>query len=234
MISIKKILSQKIKHILKRIVRPKLFYFLSSSTKPISKYYGFDRGAPIDRFFIEDFLKRNKDHIQGACLELLNNSYTKKFGNERVLKSDILDIDITNKDATIIDDLRKLETIKDNSYDCIILTQVLQFIDDVDIAIAQCYRILKQNGTLLITLPSISRIDCISGVEGDFWRFTQASAKYIIEKKFESRKTLIESSGNARLGIYFYAGLSIEDISKRILKKNDPNFPLIITIRAIK
>lgn len=232
---IKKILfSESVRKLIRRVIKSYTIYFLRHTTSPLSDYYGFDRGTPIDRFYIENFLKQNQQHIKGVCLELLNDNYTKRYGGERVIKSDILDIDETNKNATIIDDLRHLEKISDETYDCIILTQVFQFIDDVPSAIAECYRVLKKDGVLLVTLPSISRIDCTSGVGGDYWRFTTASAEYLFEKKFSSDKLTISTCGNARLGIYFYAGLSQEDVSKKIFKTNDKNFPLIITVKVIK
>ncbi len=226
--------SESTRKLIRRLVKSYTVYFLRNTTSPLSDYYGFDRGTPIDRFYIENFLKENQEHIKGVCLELLNDNYTKRYGGDMVVKSDVLDIDETNKNATIIDDLRNLKKIVDNTYDCIILTQVLQFIDDVPSAISECHRILKKDGALLVTLPSLSRIDCTSGVNGDYWRFTEASAKYLFEKKFSSEQLKITTFGNVRSGIYFYAGLSQEDVSKKVFKNNDQNFPLIVTIKAIK
>jgi len=226
--------STNIKNFLRRSARPAMVYFLCHTTHPLSNYYGLDRGKPIDRFYIENFLEQNKLYIQGVCLELLNNNYTMIYGGEKVTKSDILDNDELNKKATIIDDLRQLKKISDNVYDCIILTQVFQFIDDVDAGISECYRILKNGGVLLVTLPSLSRIDCVAGVEGDYWRFTEASARYLFGKKFNPARLSISTYGNARSGIYFYAGLAQEDTERKILEDNDHYFPLIITIKAIK
>jgi len=232
---VKKIpLPRQLKKFIRRIIRTPFFYFISSKPQPISSFYGLDRGKPIDRFYIENFLEKNRNLIKGECLELLNNSYTKKYGGEKISKSDILDIEENNTNATIIDDLRKLQTISDNTYDCIILTQVFQFIDDLDSALSACYRILKKEGVLLVTLPSLSRIDCISGVDGDYWRFTKAGAKYLFEKHFSSEKLEIETKGNARSGIYFYSGLAQEDVSRKTLLVDDGNFPLIVTVKATK
>jgi len=227
-------LPDKIKPFLRRIFKPALLYLINLNTTPLSHYYGLDRGKPIDRFYIESFLEKNSKHIKGVCLELLNNNYTKKYGGKEIIKSDILDIEQNNQDATIVDDLRNLQTISDNTYDCIILTQVFQFIDNVESAVFECRRILKKGGVLLVTLPSISRIDCIAGVAGDFWRFTEASARYIFEKKFNPNGLEINSYGNAKTGMYFYAGLAQEDVAKKIFRNNDKNFPVIITVKAIK
>ena len=102
-----------IKFLTKRLIRPKFLYFLSNSTKPISPIYGMERGSPIDRFYIEKFLKSNERYIKGECLELLNNNYTLKYGKEKVSKSDI------DEPPETIDPglLFKLSTIEDNEED---------------------------------------------------------------------------------------------------------------------
>ncbi|MDL2283921.1 class I SAM-dependent methyltransferase [Oxalobacter sp. OttesenSCG-928-P03] len=227
--------SRKLGQFLRRnILKPKWLYFLRSNPHPISEYCGFDRGTPLDRFFIEAFLEKEKINVKGRCLELLDDSYTKRFGSGQVIQNDVLDINPENPNATIIDDLRCLKHIKSDTYDCIILTQVLQFIDDVDSAIAECYRILAPNGVLLATLPALSRADGASGVEADYWRFTTASAKYLFFKVFEKENVVVTSYGNARTGIFFLAGLAIEDVPKRLFMQEDGNFPTIITVTARK
>ena len=47
-------------------------------------------------------------------------------------KGDVLDINRANKDATIHGDIKDLSMIADDTYDCLILTQVLQYVDDLD------------------------------------------------------------------------------------------------------
>lgn len=231
---IENVLRKIYKIVYRYLYKNKYIYLLSSGPMPISGIYGFDRGTPIDRYYIENFLDRNRNHIQGTCLEVLNNTYTKKYGENKVIKSIVLDIDKDNRNATLISDIRNLIGVEDNSVDCIILTQVLQFIDNTQDAISECYRILKPGGVLLATIPSVSRIDCVSKQDGDFWRFTVASAKYTFEQKFNKENIEINSFGNSRIGMYFLAGLALEDTPRRILDKNDVNFPLITTVKAVK
>src|SRR3989344_4011776 len=221
-----------LKRILQKVTKSRWFYFLTKKTYPLSHIYGFDRGVPIDRYYIENFLEKNKKFIKGNCLEILDNSYTAKFGNPT--KSDILDINRDNKKATIHDDLRNLENIKENSYDCIILTQVLQFIDEYEKAIQECKRILKPDGTLLITLPSLSRIYVASGVGNDFWRWTPAGARYVFGKYFEKEKLEIRGFGDVLIGTGFWVGMAKHELNKKELDHWDPNFPVLVTIKAQK
>lgn len=216
-----------------RLMRPAIAWPWLRSLSPISKKYGFDRGKPIDRYYIEKFLQYNTAHIHGICLEVKDNEYTVRYGRE-VERADILDINPKNTKATIHDDLRALTTIPSSSYDCIILTQVLQFIDNYKAAISECYRVLKPEGYLLVTVPFLSRIDIGAGGEGDFWRFTKASTQYIFEKYFPKNNLEINSWGNVLVGLGFWVGLAIEDLPRRKFDYNDPNFPLIISVAAKK
>ncbi len=227
------IIAKNTRFVLSRIFRPRVVYSLLNFKKPISNEYGFDRGTPIDRYYIENFLESNKNLITGNCLELLNSNYTDKFG-KNVIKSNILDINTDNKKATIYGDLRNLSNVPDSTYDCIILTQVFQFIDDVSSAIKECHRILKPGGVLLVTVPTLGRVDCMSGVQGDYWRFTTASASYLFKKYFSTDKLEINSFGNVSAAINFLAGVSLEEVNKEGLDFNDVNFPCLITIKAFK
>src|ERR687895_460818 len=51
---------------------------------PISRNYGFDRGTPIDRHYIERFLTRHAGDVRGRVLEVGDDEYTRRFGGERV------------------------------------------------------------------------------------------------------------------------------------------------------
>jgi len=217
--------------IFRRIFKPGWLYLLSRSLKPLSHNFGSNRGEPIDRYYIEKFLSENKGLIKGACLEIDDNFYTKKFG-DNILKSDVLDINKNNDKANIRADLRNAPEINDHEYDCIILTQVLQFIDEYESTIKECRRILKPGGTLLATLPSISRIDVRAGTKGDYWRFTHASAEFIFSKFFDKNSLEIKSRGNVLVGTAFWVGMAREELSLKKLDYNDPDFPVIITVRA--
>ena len=204
------------------------------STRPISQLYGLDRGNPIDRFYIEAFLESHSNKIKGKVLELLNNSYTRLYGKDKVTCSDVLDIDATNKNATIIANLTAADSIPSDTYDCFILTQTLQFIYDLKSALFHSHRILKSGGVLLVTVPSISRIDCVAGVKGDYWRFTSASLSKLLEEFFVKENVQVRSWGNYLSGFAFWAGISQSELRRAELEFHDENFPVIISGYAEK
>ncbi len=201
---------------------------------PVSRDYGYDRGIPIDRYYIEKFLEKNKTDIRGRVLEIKDRDYAKRFGGHKVTCSDVLDIDRSNKSATICADLRDTNVLPKERYDCIILTQTLQYIDNYQVVIKNLHYMLKKNGVLLCSFPSISRIDSDIGEEGDFWRFTKASARYIFKKHFADNKLQIQAYGNIFINICFLEGISVQEIKAQELDYYDKYFPLIICVRAAK
>src|ERR1700687_4639306 len=59
---------------------------------PISRDFGFARGLPVDRFYIEHFLQQHAGDIKGRVLEIADNAYTVRFGGAQVARSDVLNL----------------------------------------------------------------------------------------------------------------------------------------------
>jgi SAM-dependent methyltransferase len=203
-------------------------------TEPFCRRYGFSRGRAVDRRYIEDFIEMQQGAIKGRVLEVLNNNYTLRFGGDRVTRSDVLDINPANPAATIRDDLRRLSTIRDDAFDCVILTQTLHLIDDDYAAIRQIHRILKPGGTLLMTVPCISKVgkhpdDCT------WYRFyTDAGIRYLLERTFQPSMLSLESHGNVLTAAAYLYGLAVEDLAPGSFELDDPEYPLIVAVVARK
>jgi glycosyltransferase involved in cell wall biosynthesis len=127
--------------------------------QPFSQYWGWDRGQPIDRYYIEGFLDRHRADVRGRVLEVRDPVYTKQYGGNKVRTSDVVDVDPANGLATVVADLRRADAIPAATYDCIILTQTLHLIDDMAAVLAECARILRPGGVLLVTVPSVIAVD---------------------------------------------------------------------------
>jgi SAM-dependent methyltransferase len=213
-------------------LKPKEKYFLvpTRSLEPISKNHGYDRGTPIDRYYIEKFLEQNKNLIKGRCLEVTDNYYTMKYGRGKVTKSDALDIKKSNRRANIHDDLRKLNKVKSNTYDTVILTHVLGLIDDIDAAIKEVYRILKPSGSALVVVGSSGSYN----PRTDFWKFTQNSLRLLFAKCFKNENMEVTSFGNVLSSQYHLVGLAAEEMSPEEIDYHHPRYTIIIGMVAKK
>jgi len=223
---------------IKRIIRSffqKPVVFERLQTEPISRAFGFDRGVPIDRYYIEKFLDTNRQLVHGNVLEIAENVYSKQFG-ANVSKYEILHFDDTNRQATIVGDLTKPETLPENRIDCFICTQTLNFILDVGKAIEGCYKVLKPGGCLLATVSGISQISRYDMDRwGDYWRFTDLSIRLLMEKVFGEGNVEVVTYGNSLAATAFLKGLAVDDLPDRsLLDVQDADYQVTIGIKAIK
>ena len=201
---------------------------------PVSSEFGFDRGHCIDRFYIEDFLSTCAADIKGRVLEIADNEYTTQFGGARVTHSDVLHV-AGNPRATIVADLTSAENVASDSFDCMIVTQTLQFIYDVRAAIATIHRLLKPGGVLLATFPGISQISRVDMDQwGEYWRFTTMSAQQLFAERFGAERVSVRAYGNVFAAIALLHGLAQEDVELDKLKPHDPDYEVLITVRAVK
>lgn len=201
-------------------------------TKPFSVRYGIDRGGAVDRVYIEAFLKENQSLVRGRVLEVANNDYTKKYGGVNVSKSDVLHVNEANPKATIIADLSKPLEIDENLFDCIILTQTLQFIYDYNKAIENCYRLLKPGGHLLLTVPGITPLG--RDPFDWYWSFTSFSVQKILEGHFVKDQIRLQTFGNVLAASAFLYGMGRKEIREDDLKVNDSSYQVIVAVSAQK
>lgn len=222
--------------ILKRFT-PKGGHIMTGDLKrvtPFSTQFGYDRGGPVDRVYIEEFLKENAGVVRGNILEIGDNDYTLKYGGQKITRSDILHVDKKNPNATIIGDLSNAPQIKDNEYDCIILTQTLHLIYDFQSAIKTCYRVLKPGGTLLMTVPGITHIDQGEWKSNWLWAFTGSSVKRILGEAFAEKDIEVETHGNVFIAAAFLYGMGQADVKREYFHHHDPHYQVIITAKAVK
>ena len=201
---------------------------------PISRNFGMSRGRPIDRYYIENFLSWHAEDIAGHVLEIHDDSYTERYGGGRVHSSDVLDVAEDNPRATIVADLSSADHLPSGIFDCIIFTQTLQFIYDMRSAVQTLERTLKPGGVLLATFPGISQTSCESFGEHYCWALTKVSAQRLFEGAFAAQNIEVGAHGNVLAAMAFLHGLAVEELREEELDHHDPDYELLITLRAVK
>jgi glycosyltransferase involved in cell wall biosynthesis len=209
-------------------------------TRPIARRFGFIRGRPVDRYYIERFLEQHAEDVHGRVLEIGDDSYTRQYGDGRVKRSEVLHAVGGNPKATFVADLTSADQIPSNAFDCVILTQTLHLIYDVQGALRTVHRILKPGGVLLLTVPGISQLDepgrPEDNVWGDtwYWGFTSLSAWRACEAVFGEGMVQVEPRGNVLAAVAFLHGLAAHELTRAELDDHDPLYQLVITARAMK
>jgi glycosyltransferase involved in cell wall biosynthesis len=204
---------------------------------PISRLWPNYRGIPIDRYYIEKFLGTYAQDVRGRVLELGDATYTYQFGGDRITQSFIMGKEAKPNppENTIYGDLANAPHIPSDNFDTIILTQTLLFIYDLPAAIATLYRLLKPGGVLLVTVPGITPI-IREDMErwGQYWSFTKQSAQKLLGDVFAVENINLETYGNVLSTTGFLYGLAVNELTISELDYHDPDYELIIGIRAVK
>lgn len=203
---------------------------------PIGRKWGKDRGGlPIDRHYIERFLAAHAADVRGRVLEVGDNRYTMKYGAGAVERSDVLHVHAGAPGATIVDDLVVGSRLPTESFDCVILTQVVHLIADPASAMRTAYRILKPGGVLLVSLAGISQISTWDMERwGDYWRFTTRAAEHLATNACPGADVVADAHGNVLAAICFLHGLAANELDPAELAHRDAEFQLVVTIRVTK
>lgn len=203
-------------------------------TTPISRVWGFDRGSPVDRYYVESFLQRFQADIRGRVLEVGDDRYTRQFGGDRVVRRDVLDVLTSNPRATIVCDLAAGETLPADAFDCVVLTQVLQFVYSTEAAVQTVYRTLKPGGVALVTVPGITQL--VDEVHADrwYWSFTTNSIARLFADAFGREHIRVVGFGNVLSATGLLQGLAAEELHERELRVRDPAYDVIVAVRAVK
>lgn len=207
--------------------------------QPIGAVFGLQRGHDLDlcldRHYIESFLAQHTADIHGHVLEVGGDIYTRRFGGSKVRESDVLHAAEGNPQATIIADLTQADHIASQTFDCVIMTQTLQYIYDVRAAIRTLYRILQPGGVLLATCPGISQMSRYDREAwGEYWRFTTLSVRNLCTEVFPEADVAVQGYGNVLVAIAFLHGLIRPDLRPEELDYHDPDYEVLITVRAVK
>jgi hypothetical protein len=201
-------------------------------TSPIDPDFGFGRGIPIDRYYIEQFLSQHGNTIAGRVMEIGDNCYTMRFGGMKVMQSDVLHVKADAPGATIVGDLENADHIPCNSFDCIVLTQTLHLIFDMPRAVATLHRILKPGGTLLLTVPGLSQIDRGEWGETWYWSLTASAVRRLLVKGWSD--VSVDTYGNVLSAVSFLQGLAATELTSEELATQDPAYQVIVAARAVK
>jgi SAM-dependent methyltransferase len=204
-----------------------------TSLEPVSRSFGQDRGTPVDRWYIERFLAEHAADITGRVLEVAEPTYTRRFGDDRVTRSDVLHASPGNPEATLVGDLTTGEGLPEAAFDCFICTQTLHIVFDVRAAIEGARRILQPGGVLLATVPGISQVSREDRRRfGDWWRFTTDSTTRLFAEAFGEHDIEVTTHGNVLVAAAFLYGFAAEELDEATLRHRDPDFDFLMTVRA--
>ena len=200
--------------------------------KPLSYNYGMSRGEghSIARYYIEQFVTECKEFIKGTVMEIGDGRYS-TLGQDAVEELLILSLDDEEKEHYIKGNLETGEGLQEESVDCLILTNVLSSLFDVQAAVCNIGKILKGGGYAIITVPGIASLYRVQyETYGQFWRYTPSGIVQLLERYIPGAKLSVKEYGNVKTSAAFLYGLTVEDLTTEELEYRDSCYPLLIGI----
>jgi SAM-dependent methyltransferase len=188
---------------------------------PLTRW-GYARGLPVDRWYIEAYLRDHAHLVSGHVLEIKEDCYASRLGASSV---DVVDIDPTNEEATIVGDLCDPDTLVGVSADAVVLTQTLQYLTDPSSALQHLLGCLRPGGAMLVTVPCVQRVDGA----GDLWRWTPSGLERQLRAALGSTPAELEvvGLGNGLAARAALFGMAADDLDPVALHPSDSALPLI-------
>jgi len=202
--------------------------------RPISRRFGYDRGLPIDRYYIERFLESHRGDVAGRTLEIGDDSYTSRYGGARATRRDVLDVVDRNPAATIIADLVEAPQIPDETFDCIVVTQTLHVVYDIRDAVGTLHRILRPGGIVLATFPGISQVVLDEKGRTWSWALDARLARQLFVSRFREGGVTVATFGTFLAAAAFLQGLAADELTPAQLDANEPGCELLVAVRAVR
>jgi SAM-dependent methyltransferase len=202
---------------------------------PVHRRYGLRIGQPVDRFYIERFLAAHAGDVRGRTLEVLDATYTRRFGGDAVERSDVLDLDPENAAATVRGDLQSGAGIPTGVFDCFVCTQTISITYDFAGSLDTAYAALAPGGVLLLTVPGISHQAAPDGERfPDHWRFTWRAIDRLLAERFGADRVTVHAEGTVAACAAFLYGIPAAELEPACLDPHDPDYEMVICARAVK
>ena len=201
---------------------------------PVSPVFALDRGFPIERYYIEQFLSRHRADIHGRALEFGDTFYLDKFGGSAVTDREVFSY-VPAPRATIVGDLAGEDPLPEERFDAIVCTQTVQMIYDIRHAVRRLASMLKPGGVLLLTTHGISKVGRHLDRDGwgEYWHLTRQAAQSLFADAFPGDCT-VEAFGNVLTATAALHGLASQELTPEELDYSDRDFDVIIGVRAVR
>jgi len=189
--------------------------------------FGFSRGTPLDRYYLNKFVAESRDLVVGSVLEIGGQKGSHElYGFKNATSYVTMSID--SSDADITTDAHDASAALPESYDSIIIFNVLEHCRRPWVIASNIYSWLKPGGRVFVMIPNMQRIH--EG-PGDYWRILPEGLRSIFNQ-FNVEKLV--TYGNLFTSIAALSGVSSEEIPTGDKDSLDTDYPTITCMTGSK
>jgi SAM-dependent methyltransferase len=196
---------------------------------PVSRWWGYDRGTPVDRHYLDQWLRAHGADIRGRVLDVGDDTHATRYGGSAVERIDVLHPTPGTPGATVVGDLETGEGMPRDTFDTFLLLETLQVLYALERAVEHAFHAVRPGGVVLATANGVSRLD-LDWV--DYWRFTSASMGRLFSERFGEENVATTTYGNVLSSSAYLYGLAAEELSRKALDHRDERFQVLIAVRA--
>lgn len=189
--------------------------------QPISTAGGTDRGVPIYEFYCSTFLGKNRMDLSSTLTVTEGGPIGAIGGHEHL--------------AAYVAGGENLEGDRSENplYGCIFLKDVLSSVQHPEELLRATYRLLEPDGVLLATAPAMPTKNSSSLHTRPRWGFTAACLSRLAAEHL-GPDARVDAYGNVLSATASLYGLAAEELSSKELDLRDPQFPVMLGLRAVK
>lgn len=196
---------------------------------PFSACHGFDRGTPVDRYYLHRFLDQHRGDIHGDVLEIQMSAYTQRFGTG-VTSGHTVDI-APQFAATYTCDLAASgDVIPSDRYDCFLLPNTLSLLRDIEGCLRHALRVVRPGGVILGTTAALGQFND----RRDYWRVGGDGWREIASRAWPGCDVSVTVYGNCLAATAAILGLALEELTPQELDVEDERFPVLVALRCRK
>lgn len=198
--------------------------------QPFSTYFGFDRGTPVDRYYLAQFLDAHRRDITGDVLEVQVSGTARRHGHA-ICRTDTIDIEAQFAPTYCCDLARSEGIVPSDAYDCFLLPNTLSFLRDLHPCLGQALRIVRPGGVILATTAVMGQLN---GDGKDYWRMSADGWRDVAENVWPGCEITVSAYGNCLTATAAIMGLTVEELAQHEMDVIDPKFPVLVGVRCRK
>lgn len=195
---------------------------------PACPYFGYSRGTPIDRFYLDEFIKAHRAGIRGRTLEIGGTPASRaRYGLSEV--DEFVTVDgSASVGADVVGDVEDIATFPSCSFDSILAFYVLEHCEHPERVISNVHEWLKPGGTFFCVVPNTQRVHA---APKDYWRILPDGLASLFRRFADQR---IEVHGNLATCIATLSGIAVEEVPRHLLGERDSRYPVTTGVLARK
>ncbi|WP_169221635.1 methyltransferase domain-containing protein [Brasilonema sp. UFV-L1] len=195
---------------------------------PICHKFGFTRGTPVDRYYLDKFISEIRHQVVGSVLEIGGVLLNKEIYQLSVATEyQTLDL-VSRPGVTVVGDAHDSTIIMPESLDTVLVFNVLEHCHNPWVVVQNIYSWLRVGGKCFCMVPSAQKLHSLPK---DYWRPLPDGMKQLFQDFSESN---LHIYGNPLTVLASFMGVAAEELSPQDLDDFHPDYPVATCIAALK